>query len=432
MNKSLLKKAAIQSVALMIAVITLSYAMRSYQAVTIEASNMTKTNAAAANDVSDRGGDIITLDQSQPNQTITVPENSLNQESLDTPITDLQDLKSRIDPTVLNKLSNNFLMIKKPKGENITLQLEDQYINQSIQLDFTGMEDSNITSDMILRVKGSDMFTGDPAFTEMKSMEVDKEKGTSQEVITKDFGDDLSHGITITTQAEAKSNLYSSQVQITLDSVYAYMIYEDNNYFYIDLRKPSEVYDKIIVIDAGHGGKDVGAISKGDKYYEKNINLDIVLQLKKLLDQENIKVYYTRTSDTTVYLRPRASLANAVDCDYFISIHCNSNKVTSPNGTEVLYYDTDFKGVKAFDLANLFSNEIAKTTTLKQRGIIRKGNDDIYILDKSKIPAILIEAGYLSNNNDMDYLSNSEYRMAIAQGIFNAIIEAYNELPVAK
>ncbi|HWT75253.1 MAG TPA: N-acetylmuramoyl-L-alanine amidase [Mobilitalea sp.] len=432
MNKSLLKKAAIQSVALMIAVITLSYAMRSYQAVTIEASNMTKTNAAAANDVSDRGGDIITLDQSQPNQTITVPENSLNQESLDTPITDLQDLKSRIDPTVLNKLSNNFLMIKKPKGENITLQLEDQYINQSIQLDFTGMEDSNITSDMILRVKGSDMFTGDPAFTEMKSMEVDKEKGTSQEVITKDFGDDLSHGITITTQAEAKSNLYSSQVQITLDSVYAYMIYEDNNYFYIDLRKPSEVYDKIIVIDAGHGGKDVGAISKGDKYYEKNINLDIVLQLKKLLDQENIKVYYTRTSDTTVYLRPRASLANAVDCDYFISIHCNSNKVTSPNGTEVLYYDTDFKGVKAFDLANLFSNEIAKTTTLKQRGIIRKGNDDIYILDKSKIPTILIEAGYLSNNNDMDYLSNSEYRMAIAQGIFNAIIEAYNELPVAK
>ena len=129
-----------------------------------------------------------------------------------------------------------------------------------------------------------------------------------------------------------------------------------------------------------------------------------------------------------MFLRPRVTLANAVDCDYFISIHCNSNEVTGPNGTEVLYYDTEYKGVKASELASIFADEISKTIPLINRGIVEKSGDDIFIMKKAQVPSILIEVGYMSNIYDMSYLSDSENRKAVAQGIYNGIIRAYAEL----
>jgi N-acetylmuramoyl-L-alanine amidase len=294
------------------------------------------------------------------------------------------------------------------------------------------MTEDVLNSDMVVRVRGNDMFSGEPHYKEITTLEVNEDDGTTQEVVTKDFGRDLSQGITVTSSQDTASGLYTAQMQITLDSVYAYTIYEDAGYYYVDLRKPSEVYDKILVIDAGHGGRDAGAISKGNRYYEKNINLAILLQLKKLLDQENIKVYYTRTADDKVFLRPRAALANAVDADYFISIHCNANDVTSPNGSEVLYYDNEFKGVKSRDLAAIISEELGKTIPLKQKGIVKRNFEDIFIMDKSVVPTVLIEVGYLTNNKDMDFLNKEENQKAVAQGIFNGIMRAYNELPVTK
>ena len=139
-----------------------------------------------------------------------------------------------------------------------------------------------------------------------------------------------------------------------------------------------------------------------------------------------------RRKDDTVFLRPRVTLANAVDCDYFISIHCNANEITWPNGTEVLYYDNEHKGVAAIDLANLLSNEIDKAVTLQRRGVVEKHTEDIFIMDKSIVPTALIEVGYLTNNDDMAYLSKSENRKAVAQGIYNGIMRAYKELAVTK
>jgi N-acetylmuramoyl-L-alanine amidase len=214
-----------------------------------------------------------------------------------------------------------------------------------------------------------------------------------------------------------------------LDSVYAPIVHEDEAYYYIDLKKPKDVYDKVLVIDAGHGGKDAGALSQGEKYYEKNINLGILLELKKLLDKENIKVYYTRTGDDKVFLKPREELANAVDCDYFISIHCNASEAEWPKGSEVMYYDREFKGVRNIDLANLFLDELSKTTPLETRYIVEKKKDEIYILKKAVVPSILIEVGYVTNNSDMKYLSQEKNRKAAAQGIYNGIMKAYEMYP---
>ncbi len=410
MELSLLKKAAYQSVFLMIAVIMFSYSRKFYEPVTIE---------AVSNEI--EGIDASRMYQMGFGQNFVLAKKQEEPEVMEEPV---QELPTQLD--------ENYLMIKKPQGSDLTLRLQDMYINKSIQLTLSGMTKDDLTSDMMVRVRGEENFSGDPKYTETTTIEKDEEDGTSKEVVNKDFNDDLCHDIVISTIQNSDTNLYTAKILMELDTVYAYQIYEDSEYFYIDLRKPSEVYDKILVIDAGHGGKDGGALSRDEKYLEKNMNLEILLELKKLLDEEDIKVYYTRTSDETVYLRPRVELGNAVDCDYFISIHCNANNSSSPNGSEVLYYNNEFKGVKTHDLAKLFSQELGNVIPLQNKGIVERHYEDLYIMDHATVPMILIEVGYLTNHNDMNYLSKEQNRKKIAKGIYNGIMRAYGEMPVNK
>jgi N-acetylmuramoyl-L-alanine amidase len=423
MDKSLLKKAAIQSVALMVAVITSSYALQQYQAVEISASNIVDEDI----DVSfDEAQAIQLLESGVATQSEKVTEAT----GPAIMASSLEDLKSQVDATIMAQLSEDYLVIKKPGKTAISI--EDLYIKKSIKINLEGIIEENWNSSGLMRVRGEEYYLGDPNYTEVVTQETNEETGAVKEIVTKDYGKDISHGITVTTILDDETGLSNCEILVELDNVYAYTIYEDMNYFFIDLRKPSDVYDKILVIDPGHGGKDAGALSKGEKFYEKNINLGIVMALKELLDKENIKVYYTRTADDTVFLRPRVTLANAVDCDYFISIHCNSNEVTSPNGTEVLYYDTEFNGVASGDLAQLFSDELGKNVSLRNRGTILKHMEDIFIMDKAEVPMILIEIGYLSNEKDLNYLTEPFNQKNVAQGIYNSIMKAFIELPVSR
>lgn len=422
MDKTLLKKAAFQSVALMIAVITLSYALKYYQMVTVSASNSLHEEEMLATDVNNDTDNKIDVSVEQDIPTVDTME--ITKVS----ITDIKSLEAVIDQSVLQQLNSDYIAIQKPQQKGTSITLEDLYLNRSIRLKFNGLVQADITINSIFRVRNNELYKGEPKYTEEKTIK--EEDGESKEVINRDYGKDISHGITIT--ETGKENKQSTEVLINLDTVYAYTIYEDKNFYYINLKKPSEVYDKILVIDAGHGGKDAGALSKGSEYFEKDVNLDIVLSLQKLLEKEDIKVYYTRNKDETVFLNPRVNLANAVDCDYFISIHCNANAVSSPNGSEILYYDQESKGIKNKDLAAIFSDEIAKLLPLRQRGLIKKHPEDIYIMDKALVPTILIEVGYMTNNIDMNYLSKAENREVVAEGIYNAILRAYKEVPPTK
>lgn len=343
----------------------------------------------------------------------------------------VEAIKEQIETGILRQLGSEFLVIAKPNGDFVRLALENDYISKTIKLNITGMADNNINSSMILRIRGDELFAGEPQYTETVNFEPDEDEKAFKEVIVRDYGKDLSHGITVKTFEDIDNKQYTAQVDIVLDSVYECFVYEDEDNFYINLKKPSEVYDKVVVIDAGHGGKDGGAVSKDKKHCEKDINLDILLRLKKLLDNTDIKAYYTRTSDQTVYLRPRVELANAVDADYFISIHINSNEKTLPNGMEVLYCDNEFKGVRSKDLAALFSKELEKTVALRQKGIIKREFEDIYIMEHSLVPTVLMELGYISNKKDLAYLTEEENRQRIANAIFNGILRSYDELPAA-
>ena len=414
MEKTLLKKAAIQSVILMIAVITISLSLQQYQTVAISASDLGKDQVESMS--FDQAG-VAVLSQG----SIPLSKTRVTAATGGALAAALTELTSQVDGSILKKLGNKYLVIKKPKAEKLNVRLEDLYIDHSVRLDLSGLLNKSMDSDMIFRIQDNDLYQGDPKYKEIEPLE---------STVIRDYGSDFCHNITIESSCNQSTGLYEVQVLLELDCVYDYNIYEDDNNYYISLKKPSEVYDKILVIDAGHGGKDAGALSKDKKCYEKNMNLAILLQLKELLDKENIKVYYTRTDDTKVFLRPRVTLANAVDCDYFISIHCNANEVTSPNGTEILYYDKTTKGVPDESLAKLFSEELSKTVQLQCRGIVKKQGDEIFIMDKSQVPTVLIEVGYMSNKKDLSYLCNPENIKAVAQGIYNGIMRAYQELPV--
>jgi N-acetylmuramoyl-L-alanine amidase len=217
-------------------------------------------------------------------------------------------------------------------------------------------------------------------------------------------------------------------IALSLDRVYELEeSYEDGN-LYLDFIDPHEIYDRVIVVDAGHGGRASGA-SKND-IDEKNVNLAIVMDLKELLEDcpENIGVYFTRTDDANPTLDQRVQLANRSDADLFISVHCNataSNSYSGRHGTEVLYSESDTSELSSEMFAEICQNNVAGILGSKDLGLVP--GDRIYIVRTSEVPVALIEVGYITNREDLANLSTEDYQKLAAQGIYNAIFEAFEK-----
>ncbi len=219
-------------------------------------------------------------------------------------------------------------------------------------------------------------------------------------------------------------------VEFITDKVYEISSSYDEDYFYIDFLTPHEVYDKVVVIDAGHGGNAPGATKQG--IYEKDIDLDIVLELKEIFDaseDKSIGVYYTRTDDSNPSFENRAGLANKSDADLFISIHNNSTqsgRMSNINGTQVMYDEkkADVEhGTKG--LAEICLEEVTAMTGSSNKGLV-EGNE-IYIIRSSEAPVALIEVGFMTNQTELNNLRSKEYQMKVAQGVYNAIMRAFAE-----
>ena len=216
-------------------------------------------------------------------------------------------------------------------------------------------------------------------------------------------------------------------LEIQLDQVceFSYIYRED--FLCIDFIDPHELYDKVIVVDAGHGGRDPGALRKD--VYEKDINLAILKQVKALFDgNDKIKVYYTRTDDTNPGLSQRVGLANKAKADLFISIHNNSTangKVGTENGTMVLYSQDDTSEYSSKRFAEMCLKNIVASAGSKSRGLIQ-GNY-VNIVRNSQAPVALIEVGYMTNLAEVEKLQTLEYQKLVAQGIYNAVMQAFEE-----
>jgi N-acetylmuramoyl-L-alanine amidase len=172
---------------------------------------------------------------------------------------------------------------------------------------------------------------------------------------------------------------------------------------------------KLVVLDAGHGAKDSGAVGVTGKY-EKNFNLAIVLKTAELLKKEsNIDVVLTRSNDTFLELKDRAALANNLKADIFISVHANSSGSSAASGTETYYQREASKA-----LANVMHKYLVQATGLSDRGI-RYGN--FHVIRETKMPAVLLEVGYLSNKKDEALLFTDALQNKVAASIVSGIKE---------
>lgn len=219
-------------------------------------------------------------------------------------------------------------------------------------------------------------------------------------------------------------------IEFVTNKVYELDTSFDSEYYYIDFLKPKEIYDKVVVIDAGHGGSVPGATKQG--IYEKDLNLAIVLQLKNLFEEagnESIKVYYTRTEDVNPNFEHRVNLANNTEADLFISVHNNSTqsgRMSSICGTQVMYDELKSDEVQGSKrLAQICLEEVTASAESSNKGLV-EGNE-IYIVRSSEVPVALIEVGFMTNQEELDKLQTIEYQKKVATGIYNAIERAFAE-----
>ena len=179
--------------------------------------------------------------------------------------------------------------------------------------------------------------------------------------------------------------------------------------------QPGNSGRKLVVLDAGHGAKDSGAIGVTGKY-EKNFNLAVILKAAELLKQENkIDVVLTRSDDTFLELKDRVAIANNLKADVFISVHANSSASSAASGTET-YYQRDAS--KA--LASVMHKYLIPATGLSDRGI-RYGN--FHVIRETTMPAVLLEVGYLSNKGDEALLFSEALQNKVAASIVSGIKE---------
>jgi len=217
-----------------------------------------------------------------------------------------------------------------------------------------------------------------------------------------------------------------ARIELVLDGIYEHESIFQDGYLYIKFIPSREVHNKIVVVDGGHGGNDGGTSGYGQQ--EKEVVLDIILRLKEMLDQTDIKVYYTRLEDTKPSFEDRVDLANLSRADLFVSIHINGDSHSkSSSGTEVLYNESFFTpkfGSK--DFAKIIQDELVKSLGSRDRGII-VGDEIAYIVRRATVPVALAEIGFLTNKEEALLIAKDSYKQQAAKGIYNGILRAFDE-----
>lgn len=188
------------------------------------------------------------------------------------------------------------------------------------------------------------------------------------------------------------------------------------------IKKKPGISQSVIVIDPGHGGYDYGTHSLGKpKYHEKYLNLSTSEMLKKFLEQYGYKVVMTRSDDTFISLENRAEFANNLNTKLFVSVHYNSAPNTKAEGIEVFYCRSDSDKSRVCEsklLAQCVLDKILKNTKANSRGV-KHGN--FAVIRHTKMPAILVEGGFLTNTGEMDKIKTLGYQKKMAQSIAEGI-----------
>ncbi|GGJ83927.1 N-acetylmuramoyl-L-alanine amidase [Lentibacillus kapialis] len=182
----------------------------------------------------------------------------------------------------------------------------------------------------------------------------------------------------------------------------------------------SALEDKTIVIDAGHGGRDVGAIGASGTY-EKNVTWRTAQELKKELTMLGAEVVLTRKADQFISLVSRTSLANIAGTDAFISIHYNS----FPQAPEVTGIGTYYYHKQSEKLAQSIQESLINQTGANNRKALRK---DYHVIRQSLNPSILVELGFISNSEKEELLETNSYQKLLVHGIVSGLTKYFKQI----
>lgn len=193
----------------------------------------------------------------------------------------------------------------------------------------------------------------------------------------------------------------------------------------------------LIVIDAGHGGEDGGAVAD-DGTNEKDINLDIALQLNELFKSSGFKTVMTRDTDNAIYddgcedikskkvsdMHNRLAIFNREENSIVISVHQNKFEQKKYSGTQVFYSPNNPKSEILADKIRLSVKGMLQPDNERE---IKKSDKNIYLLYNCKQPSVIVECGFISNDEELSKLKTEEYQKQIAFSIYCGCLEYLNE-----
>ncbi len=191
----------------------------------------------------------------------------------------------------------------------------------------------------------------------------------------------------------------------------------------------------IVIIDPGHGGEDSGAVA--NSLLEKDINLDISLRLRDMLRASGIAVKMTRDSDLSIYdtsagtirekkvsdLKNRVEIANSGKNNVLVSIHQNKFEDGKYSGAQMFY---SVNNEKSKDLAESIRKSVTGLIQQDNNRELKKAGSGIYLLNKTTVPSVVVECGFLSNTKEAKMLSDEEYKSKMAFAIYCGILEYRN------
>jgi len=199
-----------------------------------------------------------------------------------------------------------------------------------------------------------------------------------------------------------------------------------------DVMKYMPVTNKTIILDAGHGGIDPGALTKDKNTAEKDVNLIITLKIKELLEASGALVILTREEDVSLYeesgdktirqkynenLKNRKKIIQESNADMFVSIHLNAFEQSKYYGAQTFYP----KGKEdSAGLSKYIQGELKRVVDKTNNREV-KARDDIYLLKENEIPSVLIECGFLSNEKEAKLLVDEKYQEKLAWSIYVGI-----------
>ena len=344
----------------------------------------------------------------------------------------LSDTKIKIDETSLNELNETK---EKNAKENINKEQANKQITE-----LTVEQEKNDINDIYVPVIDTKIIAEDSQIYDKPKVEADLEDS----------------------QALSKVQTVTVCDEQVIDNSYA--IIDDTETFKDIIPKAKDISKtaKVVVLDAGHGGHDPGAIGPhGVK--EKDINLAIVLYLEKLFKKDNnYKVILTRDDDTFIPLVERANIANKKKADLFISVHCNANLKRTISGFEIYFLSEKASDVEAVStqalensvialedktdeqktvLQNMLwsmvvneyineSSELSSFIVAEASGRLKSSRREIkqanfHVLRGTQMPSILVEAAYISNYIEETRLKTSNFQKSVADSIYEGVKKYY-------